>query len=150
MNTTTVTIRPFDASLDTEKLSHIWLSASIIAHAFIGEERLIEQQGLIESKYLPDAETWIACREGRPVGFISLIDNFIGGLFIDPAEQGRGTGRQLIEFALKQRPELALEVYLANHGAMAFYQALGFTELSRRSHDDEGAPFPNARLAIIA
>jgi putative acetyltransferase len=143
-----VVIRPFEAT-DTQKLSHIWLKASLIAHPFIGRRRLIEQRTLIEDQYLPGAETWVATVRDHPVGFISLLDTFIGGLFISPDRQGLGIGRQLIVHALSLKGELSLEVYTHNQQAMGFYSRLGFQELSRRSVDDDGFPFENARLRLI-
>jgi putative acetyltransferase len=143
-----VMIRPFMAT-DTFELSKIWLEASLRAHPFIGERRLFEQQGLIEEHYLPSAETWVASVDEQPAGFISLLETFVGGLFVSPHRQGLGIGRQLIGHALDLKGELLLEVYTQNRQAMGFYTTLGFQELSRRPIDDEGYPFENARLRLI-
>ncbi|HRL23414.1 MAG TPA: GNAT family N-acetyltransferase, partial [Brevundimonas diminuta] len=110
----------------------------------------LEQQGLIESQYLPSAETWVACRGGRPVGFISLLDSFIGGLFVAPDQQGHGIGRALVAHALSLKGTLMLEVYTDNDQAMRFYEALGFREQSRRATDDSGLPFENAQMLLAA
>ncbi|WP_370676855.1 GNAT family N-acetyltransferase [Pleomorphomonas sp. PLEO] len=149
MKNADLSIRAFDEVTDLHALSGIWLEASLLAHAFIGEKRLREQQILIEEKYLPVAETWVACLAGAPVGFISLLDNFIGGLFVLPNRQGRGIGRALITHALALKGELLLEVYTGNEQALCFYKSLGFTELSRRAADDEGQPFENASMRLI-
>ncbi|WP_320410500.1 GNAT family N-acetyltransferase [Ensifer sp. LC499] len=127
---------------------HLWFEASITAHAFVGETRLSEQRVLIETVYLPKAETWVAVRDGAPAGFISLLDDFIGGLFVSPKHQGAGIGRLLISHALRQKGQLRLEVYTANTQAYAFYENLGFEELSRRPSDDEGLPFENAQMLL--
>jgi ribosomal protein S18 acetylase RimI-like enzyme len=148
MENQNLVVRPFVAATDTKKLSGIWLDASLVAHPFIGESRLLEQRQLIEEKYLPNAETWVACCMGEPVGFISLIDTFIGGIFVAPDQHGRGIGRKLITHAVDRKGELSLEVYTENEQAMRFYTALGFYEVSRRATDDEGFPFENARLRL--
>ncbi|CDI08811.1 GNAT family N-acetyltransferase [Agrobacterium sp. CMT1] len=143
-----VIIRPFEAS-DTVKLSNIWLEASLLAHPFIGERRLMEQKALIEEQYLPGAQTWVATLNGQAAGFISLLDTFIGGLFVSPCHQGLGIGRKLVSHALNLKGELSLEAYTENVQAMGFYRSLGFQELSRRAIDDEGYPFENARLRLV-
>uniref|UniRef100_UPI003BA9FA08 GNAT family N-acetyltransferase n=1 Tax=Stappia sp. TaxID=1870903 RepID=UPI003BA9FA08 len=143
-----VTIRPFEAATDIEPLSDIWLEASRRAHPFIGEQRLLAQRGLVKEKYLPEAETWVACRCGAPVGFISLLGSFIGAVFVAPDLQGQGIGRMLIAHALELKGELSLEAYTANAQAMAFYARLGFREVSRRPTDDEGLPFELALLRL--
>jgi ribosomal protein S18 acetylase RimI-like enzyme len=150
MNIKSIDIRPFDAAADTQILSRIWLDASLLVHPFIGTQRLREQQRLIEDTYLPLSETFVAAQAGDPVGFISLLDSFIGGLFVAPAQQGEGIGRRLIAHALDLKGELSLEVYTANEQAMRFYRSLGFLEVSRRSTDDDGLPFENARLSLKA
>lgn len=143
-----VMIRPFDAASDTKKLSRIWLDASLDAHSFIGKRRLLEQRRLIEEQYLPNSETWVAVRLGEPVGFISLLESFIGGIFVAPGQQGQGIGRKLIAHALEKKGKLSLEVYLQNRRAVRFYEELGFVEVSRRVNDDEGLPFENAHLQL--
>ena len=143
-----LSIRAYDGAKDLRALSAIWFEASRLAHAFIGEQRLSEQRILIEEKYLPNAETWVACLDGTPVGFISLLDTFIGGLFVAPDRQGLGIGRALIAHALALKGELELEVYTGNAQAFRFYRSLGFVEQSRRAEDDEGQPFENAHMRL--
>lgn len=150
MNSADLTIRAYDRATDLEALSTIWFDASTSAHGFLGARRLQEQRHLIETLYLPSAETWVACHQGQAVGFISLLDHFVGGLFVSPRHQGLGAGRRLVAHALALKGELELEVYTRNLQAMSFYGRLGFTELSRRGHDDEGLPFENARMRLRA
>jgi len=149
MKNNDVVIRAYDPEGDLKKLSRIWLDASLLAHPFIGEQRLLEQRALIEDQYLPNAETWVACLSGQACGFISLLDSFVGGIFVSPDCQGLGIGRQLVLHALALKGELELEVYTDNRQAVTFYTKLGFQELSRRRLDDEGYAFENARLRLI-
>lgn len=144
-----IAIRAYEAA-DLEKLSAMWFEASLIAHAFVGETSLREQRVLIETVYLPRAETWVAVRGGEPAGFISLIEDFIGGLFVSPSRQGGGIGRRLVRHAAQLKGSLRLEVYTANAQALAFYRSLGFEELSRRPSDDQGLPFENAQMLLKA
>src|SRR5690606_7396960 len=146
MKNNPISIRAYAPETDTHALSQIWLEAALIAHSFIGEATLCEQRSLIEKVYLPKAETFVACSDGVPVGFVSLLGDFIGGLFAAPAYQSQGIGQMLGEHALTLVSELSLEVYTANEQAMRFYQKLGFVEQSRRQYDDEGLPFENALM----
>lgn len=139
---------PYQHDQDMAALSSVWLEASRIAHPFIGEAALLNQQTQIETVYLPASDTTVAWLGGAPVGFISMLGDFIGGLFVAPAAQGQGIGRSLIKRVAKDRQALELEVYTQNPQAFGFYTALGFVELSRRSHDAEGMPSENARLRL--
>lgn len=142
---TTPHLRPY-APEDREDCLAIWEAASRHGHPFLGEDVLAQQRGVVGDVYLPRARTVVAERDGRIVGFIGLIDAFIGGLFVDPRAHGRGIGRQLVLHAADLKGELAVEVYEANQGARAFYERLGFIAVGRREVDDEGLPHPLIRM----
>ena len=141
-----LSIRPYRAETDLAPLSAIWFEASLLAHPFIGEARLSAQRPRIERDYLPRALTFVADMANEPVGFVSLLGNFVGALFVRPDMQGKGIGKALLARALREKAPMELEVYTANAAALRFYLAFGFTELSRRPVDDEGQPFESARM----
>jgi putative acetyltransferase len=145
MSNIDITIRAYGPS-DQQLLSSIWFEASMTAHAFLGEQRLRQQRKLIEEIYLPQADTWVACMKDEPIGFIGLIDNFIGGLFVSTSHQGNGIGKALLSHALTLKGGLSLDVYAANQNARQFYLRNGFREISRSPVDDEGLPFPTIRM----
>ena len=144
-----VALRRYRAG-DNQALSDIWLRASARAHSFFTPEQLAEQRKRVSEIYLPNAETWIACEGAGLLGFIGLIDDFIGGLFVDPRHQGQGVGRALVTQAMGLKGSLTLEVYARNPGARAFYERLGFREVDRRPTDDEGLPFALIKMRRTA
>lgn len=144
---TDLVIRPYQAD-DTQDLTDIWFEASRLVHGFLGEAKLREHRQLVSDIYLPKAETWVACLEGRQVGFMSLLDSFVGGLFVSPEVQNRGLGRALIDHGLRQKGALQLDVYALNQIACRFYRKLGFVETERRSHDKEGLPFEEISMTL--
>jgi len=93
----------------------------------------------------PDLErrTWVVSRAGRIVGFV--LARHGGGemeilnLGVAHAERRTGVGRALVLAALAEgeaRSAIAafLEVRESNAGALAFYSALGFVHVGRRSN----------------
>ena len=138
---TGLVIRPFTAD-DNARLTAIWYAASRISHPFLPDDLLLRQRREISEKYLPETETWVAARNGDPVGFIGLIDQFIGGLFVSPDVQSLGIGGRLLDHAFALKSKLALEVYAANTRAVAFYRRHGFCGVRRRETDDNGLPHP--------
>ena len=123
-------------------LADIWHAASAVSHHFLPEHLLETQKKLVAEKYLPETETWVAVSGETPIGFIGLIDSFIGGLFVSPDCQGGGIGSSLLDHAFRLKGHLLLEVYAANHRALAFYRRHGFCGIKRRATDDNGLPFP--------
>lgn len=135
-----MTIRPLRPE-EGDRLLAIWLAASRIGHPFLGEARLVEQQQVVRDTYLPMADNWVAEIDGKVVGFIGLIESFIGGLFVDPDIRGSGIGRALVEDAASRLGPLEVSVYADNQAAVDFYHRRGFVETARKETDDEGLPF---------
>ncbi|MFU0503155.1 GNAT family N-acetyltransferase [Pseudaminobacter sp. NGMCC 1.201702] len=131
-------IRPYVPAHDSERLLDIWLAASRVGHSFLSEDDLSAQMQLVRDVYLQKAENWVIAADGGPVGFIGLLDSFIGGLFIDPAFHGRGFGKTLILHAAQLKGALDVELYAANRAAYRFYQRAGFEETGRLARDAEG------------
>ena len=101
---------------------------------------------LVRDVYLSKAAITVACEVEEPVGFIALIDDFIGGLFVQPARHRQGAGRLLITAALRQAGLLSVEVYAENAKALRFYETLGFVQTAASATDDQGRPHALVRL----
>lgn len=138
-------IRP-SRPADRDRLVGIWLAASRVGHPFLGEAVLQEQLVKVRDLYIPMAENRVAEIAGRVEGFIGLLDDYVGGLFVDPRSHGRGIGRALIEDAASRHRRLTVAVYEANTGALAFYRRCGFIETARKPRDAESRPFPVVEL----
>ena len=122
-------IRPYSPA-DTPRVMEIWLEASRLAHSFIPMAYWEASAPMVEAEILPRADTRVFVREGRVLGFLSPIDgDHIGALFVDPAFQGRGIGRALLEGCKEGRSLLTLSVYRKNAGALGFYRSQGFRVL---------------------
>lgn len=147
MTNNPLTIRPYQAE-DNAVLTDIWHSASRVVHHFLGEDKLQEHRSLVSEVYLPQAETWVACLDGIPVGFIGLMDSFVGGIFVSPKAQGKGVGQALIAYGLELKGGLTLDVYALNARTCEFYKRLGFVETDRRSTDKEGLPFEEISMRL--
>lgn len=130
-------LRPYRQD-DLEALLDVWYRASLIAHWFLSEEFLEAERRQIAEDWLPVSETTVAETDGRVVGFVSLVGNEVGGIFVDPDHQGRGVGRALMDHARLARPHLELAVFEDNLIGGRFYDAYGFTQADRRIHAESG------------
>lgn len=141
-------IRPYKPGIDLERCMMIWREASEAGHPFLGAAALDADAALVREQYMPAADIRVAEMERVVSGFIALLGSFIGGLFVDPSHHGRGIGRALVLDARSRLPNLEVEVYEENAGARAFYSRLGFVEMGRRAHDDQGRPWPLIALRL--
>lgn len=130
-------LRPYRQD-DLEALLDVWYRASLIAHWFLSEEFLEAERRQIAEDWLPVSETTVAETDGRVVGFVSLVGNEVGGIYVDPDHQGRGVGRALMDHARLARPHLELAVFEDNLIGRRFYDAYGFTQADRRIHAESG------------
>lgn len=130
-------IRAYTQS-DRDAVVKVWYEASFIAHSFLPAEFWDSERDDLKNKYLPTAETWVFEEEGEVVGFISLLGNAIGGLFVMPSSQGKGIGRQLIEYARTMKTNLSLQVFKENIKSRHFYEKCGFITTAESLHTPTG------------
>ncbi len=119
---------------DTDAIIEVWHEASMIATPFLSVDFLGETRRQIREVWLPSAETWVFDDGVNIQGFIALIGNEVGGLFVRPAAQGRGIGRSLMDWASLRHEPLLTEVFEGNHIGKRFYERYGFRETNRYFH----------------
>jgi putative acetyltransferase len=124
----------------------VWHRASLVAHRFVSQEFLENERHQIAQRWLPMAKTTVYEADGHVVGFLSLIGNEVGAIFVDPDRQGRGIGRSLMDVARASRPFLELNVFEANSIGLRFYDAYGFEVVGR--HMNEAAGQAELRLRL--
>ncbi len=132
---------------DCEDVLNVWARASAVAHPFLGREFLEQERRDIPRVYLPQAETWVWEAGGHVIGFISLLGNEVGALFVDPDHHRAGIGRALLGRARALRGELEVEVFEQNRLGRAFYDGMGFELVQRKIHDATGFELLRLRLA---
>ena len=93
---------------DTDALVSVWSNANAVAHSFLKDEFVAQDMHNI---YLPNAETWVLEVNKAPVDYISMLENEIGGLFLDPAHHSKGLGRVLVNHAASIHGNLRVEVF---------------------------------------
>lgn len=133
---------------DLEGCITLWKVSSQDGHPFLSHDEIAADESLVRDEYIPMAEITVAWAGTRLVGFIAMIENFIGGLFVAPQEHRQGIGRALVSHEAERREHMSVEVYEANKKARDFYRSLGFIETSRRDSDDRGRPHPLIRMEL--
>ncbi|MDE2995491.1 MAG: GNAT family N-acetyltransferase [Bacteroidota bacterium] len=88
----------------------------------------------IRDVWLPTAETWVFDDGDGVEGFITLIGNEIGGIFVHSYAQGKGIGRSLMDWVALHHEPLLVEVFEENHIGRRFYERYGFRETNRYHH----------------
>lgn len=115
-----------------------WENASKIAHPFLEEEFLEQERYNIPNMYLPNADTWVAEVNDIVVGFMALIGNEVGAIFVEPDFQGKGLGKSLMDKAKAIHGALEVEVFKENHIGRKFYSVYGFEQIEEKTHEQTG------------
>ena len=131
---------------DLDDLLTAWESASEIAHPFLTPEFVASERNNIPNLYLPNAETWVYDDGERVVGFIALIGDEVGAIFVHPDHQRTGVGQQLMDKARSLRETLEVEVFVANAIGRAFYARYGFEPVEQKLHEPSGQDVLRLRL----
>lgn len=92
-------------------------------------------------KSLTEGELFVAEERGLILGFASRHGAEIRGLFVEPGQRGRGTGRALLLHLLNgMAGDARLCVANSNEPAIALYESLGFVRLREFETDYNGVP----------
>lgn len=126
-------------SRDTDALIAVWEKGNALAHPFLPQEFVAQVAKDMRNIYLPNAETWVLVEDGNVAGFIALIGNEIGGLFLDPTLIGKGLGRAMVDHAFALKGPLRVEVFKDNAVGLPFYERCGFVFEEEYLHDHSGA-----------
>ena len=131
---------------DRAPMLELWERSVRATHHFLEEHHIAALRPLVAVELERDTPEWwvlATLQDDTPIGFLGYANDTIEALFIDPTRLGQGGGRRLVAHAesLANGP-LAVEVNEENRAALAFYEALGFSVVSRSPHDDAGRPFP--------
>ncbi len=123
---------------DLDDYMTTWESASAVAHPFLTDAFQAKTRSDIINVFLPITENWVWDADGRVVGFVSMMGNEIGGLFVRPERQRQGIGRALVDHVREKHEHLEVEVFLDNVIGRAFYAKYGFLQTEAKLHEETG------------
>jgi putative acetyltransferase len=132
-----VQIRQYEEA-DLEAVLLSWEAATRLAHEFMTDEFIAQERKNVAEIYLPNTDTWVAGEGGEVQGFIALMGNEVGAIFLQPDCHGKGMGKALMDKAQELHGELEVEVFKANTIGRRFYSAYGFEEIEEKLHEPTG------------
>ena len=121
---------------DIDQIINIWYDASTLAHPFLKSTFVEKVKKDMREIYIPNSETWIFEEHNTAIGFISMLGNEIGGLFVLPNHHSKGIGTQLVNFANTIHNELEVEVFEKNRIGRSFYDKYGFKMIKQFMHTE--------------
>lgn len=138
-------IRQYNTS-DLEAVLSSWEAATRLAHPFMTDDFLAQERKNVGEIYMPNTDTWVAELDGNVVGFVALMGNEIGAIFLLPNYHGKGIGKALMDKANELHSSLEVEVFKANAIGRKFYSRYGFEFLDEKHHEPTGQPLLRLRF----
>lgn len=130
-------IRQYKVS-DLEGVLDSWEVATRLAHSFMTDEFIAQERKNVAEIYIPNTDTWVAELEGEIKGFIALMGNEVGAIFLQPNCHRRGIGKALMDKAQEIHGNLEVEVFKVNNIGRNFYSKYGFEQLEEKLHEQTG------------
>ena len=123
---------------DLDAVMSSWENACALAHPFLSDEFQAKVRKDIPEMYIPNSDVWVVEWETDVVGFIALIGNEVGAIFLQPSHHGRKLGKLMMDKAKDLHGELEVEVFEKNTIGRKFYDCYGFELMEKKDHPESG------------
>ena len=131
-------------------LLNIWESSVKATHHFLSDAEIAHIKAYVPQamkgvEHLITAEN----ESGTPIAFMGTENGRLEMLFLAPEERGKGIGKKLIQYGIKNYEIREVTVNEQNPQAVGFYEHLGFETYKRTDCDEEGNPYPLLYMKLI-
>lgn len=134
------------SSDDFAEIVEVWEASVRATHHFLSEKEIAFYKPLVLKYALPEVRLLGVRMVNKLIGFIGVSSNKVEMLFIAPEFIGKGLGKQLLTFALKDLHIFFIDVNEENPAALGFYQHMGYEIISRDDVDGNDRPHPILHL----
>ena len=123
---------------DLDAVLSSWESATRLAHPFMSDQFIAQERKNVAEIYLPNTDTWVVEIGSEVRGFIALMGNEVGAIFLRPEFHGQGAGKALMGKAQEIHGDLEVEVFKENAIGRRFYTRYGFEQMDEKLHEPTG------------
>lgn len=125
------------------EITAVWEASVRATHHFLTEADIQFYKPLILNEYLKSVTLYYIKGANNSIqGFIGIADHKIEMLFIHPDARGKGLGKLLLQYAVKEEAISKVDVNEENEQAVTFYEHMGFVVVTRSPLDSSGKPHP--------
>lgn len=131
-------------------LLDVWESSVRATHHFLEKKDIEIFKKIIQEKDVFNHINLTCARDmnNNILGFIGVSKDSLEMLFIDARSIGKGIGKLLLLYAIKDLNITKVDVNEQNEQALKFYEHFGFKVTSRSELDGTGKPYPILHMQL--
>lgn len=134
---------------DYPELIALWESSVRATHHFLGDGEIEYFKKKILEGYFDFVDLYTAKTGDEKIkGFLGLTSDKIEMLYVQPDQMGKGIGKFLLGYAIREKGVFMVDVNEENQQAVGFYQKMGFIINKRNPFDAEGKPHAILELTL--
>lgn len=130
------------------QLLAVWEDSVRATHTFLTEADIAAIKAYVPEALMAVPRLTVVEEAGVPCGFMGIADDRLEMLFLAPQARGKGIGKSLLTFAIKEAGVRHLTVNEQNPQAVGFYEHMGFQVVKRTATDEQGQPFPLLYMSL--
>jgi putative acetyltransferase len=131
-----------------DQILNVWERSVLATHSFLLTSDFEDIKELVKTIDFKDFEVYCIMTNKEVAGFIGVAEHKIEMLFLSPDFIGKGFGKELMLFAIKELKADKVDVNEQNTKAVEFYQKFGFKPYERTDKDDQGRDYPLLRMKL--
>ncbi|GLB48742.1 GNAT family N-acetyltransferase [Neptunitalea lumnitzerae] len=137
------------AKSEYKEVVEVWEASVRATHSFLKEVDIAYFKPLILNTYLDAVDLkCVRNNNGKIVGFIGVANQNLEMLFIHPNDRGKGIGKTLLAYSIKNLNVTKVDVNEQNEQAVGFYKHCGFEVINRSELDATGKPYPILHMEL--
>ena len=125
------------------QLLEVWEDSVKTTHLFLSNDEIKNIKEYVPQAILEVSHLVIVENENyQPIAFMGIKGTKLEMLFVKNSERGKGIGKQLLNYGIKNYNVNELIVNEQNPNAKGFYEYMGFRAYKRTELDEQGNPYP--------
>ncbi len=142
-----IEIKPYNDDYK-EQVVTLWEKSVRATHDFLIPSDFEEIKELVKNLDFNALAVFCLVHQSSVMGFIGVIENKVEMLFLAPDFFGKGLGKKLMNFAIKELNADKVDVNEQNKHAVGFYTKLGFEMYERTEKDVQGRNYPILKMKL--
>ena len=121
----------------------IWDDSVRATHTFLSNDEILKIKEYMTDALQSVSRLFAAGQsKNEPIAFMGAEKDRLEMLFVSPKMRGRGVGKELLTYAVKNLGVGEVTVNEQNPSAVGFYGHMGFKTYKRSELDGQGNPYP--------